>query len=126
MDRKEMVLNFWSSVIEQNAEKLKIYFHEDALINWHNTNECFTLEEYIVANCQYPGQWCGQVERIEVIDSLVISVTKVWSLDMSASFHATSFIKFSGDKIIKLDEYWGDDGEAPQWRKDKKIGRSIE
>ena len=68
MDRKEMVLNFWSSVREQNAEKLKLYFHEDALINWHNTNESFTLEEYIVANCQYPGQWCGQVERIEVID----------------------------------------------------------
>ncbi len=23
------------------------------------------------------------------------------------------------------DVYWGDDGEAPQWRKDKQIGTAI-
>lgn len=23
------------------------------------------------------------------------------------------------------DAYWGDDGEAPQWRKDKQIGTAI-
>jgi len=30
-----------------------------------------------------------------------------------------------GDRIKLLDEYWGDDGTAPQWRKDKHIGKSI-
>lgn len=31
----------------------------------------------------------------------------------------------SEDKIVSVDEYWADDGDAPQWRKDKKIGRPI-
>ena len=29
------------------------------------------------------------------------------------------------DKIISVDEYWSDDGEAPQWRQEMHIGRPI-
>ena len=29
------------------------------------------------------------------------------------------------DKILSRDEYWGDDGIAPHWRLDKKIGKPI-
>jgi hypothetical protein len=28
-------------------------------------------------------------------------------------------------KIASVDEYWGDDGAAPQWRQDKHIGTII-
>ena len=28
-------------------------------------------------------------------------------------------------KIASVDEYWGDDGPAPQWRQDKHIGTKI-
>ncbi len=28
-------------------------------------------------------------------------------------------------KIAQVDEYWGDDGEAPQWRQDMHIGNKI-
>ncbi len=125
MELKHIVMNFWEDVIMQNPIKLKTYFTPSSIIKWHNTNESFTPEEYIIANCEYPGEWCGEVEKIEVIDDLVISVTRVWVSDNSASFHATSFIKFSGEKIINLDKYWGDDGTAPQWRQDKKIGKPI-
>ncbi|MBK1810716.1 nuclear transport factor 2 family protein [Clostridium sp. YIM B02505] len=125
MDIKKRVLNFWETVIEQNPTKIQTYFQSNAIINWHNTNESFTPEEYIIANCEYPGKWCGEVERIEIIDDLVISVTRVWLADKSVSVHATSFFKFSGEKIVSLDEYWGDDGAAPQWRQDKKIGKAI-
>jgi len=125
MDIKKRVLNFWEDVIEQNTIRLQTYFETNAIINWHNTNESFTPEEYIIANCEYPGKWCGEVEKLETVDDLAISVTRVWLLDNSASFHATSFIRFCGEKIISIDEYWGDDGIAPQWRQDKKIGKSI-
>ncbi len=43
----------------------------------------------------------------------------------NTSFHATSFFEFDNDKITMLNEYWGDDCKAPQWRKDKNIGRPI-
>lgn len=29
------------------------------------------------------------------------------------------------DKIVSMDEYWVDDGKAPQWRLKKHIGQAI-
>lgn len=34
-------------------------------------------------------------------------------------------IKLKGGKIASMDEHWADDGEAPKWRQDMKIGRKI-
>ncbi|EEV19128.1 hypothetical protein TREVI0001_0232 [Treponema vincentii ATCC 35580] len=41
------------------------------------------------------------------------------------SFHVVSFIKIKDDKIISMDEYWGDDGAPPQWRLEKQLGTKI-
>ena len=125
MDKKQIIREFWKDVILQNAEGMKKYFDDDAFVRWHNTNEHLSAEEYIRANCEYPGEWRGKVERIEQLYDLVISVTRVWSEDETESFHAISFIAFHGDKIAAIDEYWGDDGAAPQWRLDKHIGKPI-
>lgn len=75
------------------------------------------------ANCDYPGTWNGEIERIEQIENTIITVTHIWNNDMS--FHVTSFFKIESQKIMALDEYWGDDGVAPQWRLDKHIGKPI-
>ena len=37
-----------------------------------------------------------------------------------------SFYRFDGEKIASLEEYWGDDGPAPGWRLEKKLGRPID
>lgn len=125
MNRDQLVKNFWNDVAGQDAEALRSYFHPNAYVRWNNTNEHFNVDEYITANCEYPGDWRGEVERIEQTGDLVISVTRVWLADNSVSFHATSFFEFSYDKILVLNEYWGDDGEAPGWRLDKHIGTPI-
>ena len=119
------VYDFWQDVLEQNRQALKKYFHEEAYVNWHCTNEHFTVDEFICANCEYPGSWTGEVERVENIGDLIITVTHVYTKDNSSSFHVTSFIKVVDDKIISIDEYWGDDGDAQQWRLDKHIGSAI-
>lgn len=116
---------FWDVVLKQDANELRGYFHPDACIYWHGSNERFSVEEFIIANCEYPGEWDGQIERIEKINSLLITVTHVYSKDMQLSFHVVSFITLQEDKIIKVDEYWGEDGDAPKWRKDKHIGTTI-
>lgn len=121
MDIKE----FWKAVLQQNAEEMRPYFKKEAYINWHCTNEHFTVDEFIRANCEYPGQWDGTVERIEQIDDLIITATRVFTKDNELSFHVVSFIRIEDDKIISIDEYWGDDGMAPQWRLDKQIGVPI-
>ena len=65
------------------------------------------------------------MERIEILDSLTVTVTHVYPKDQSCSFHVTSFIRTENDRIVSLDEYWADDGSAPQWRMDKHIGTPI-
>ena len=81
--------------------------------------------EFIRANCEYPGSWEGEIERIEASGDLIITVVHVYSSDRTVSCHATSFLKIEDDKIAQIDEYWGDDGSAPQWRLEKKIGTPI-
>ena len=120
-----MVKEFWKAIVRQNSDEIRSYFKETAIIRWHNTNEEFTLEEFIRANCEYPGNWDCEVERIEEIGDLIITVTRVFGTDSSISVHATSFLRIEDGKIISIDEYWGDDGEVPKWRQDMKIGMKI-
>lgn len=116
---------FWKDVLSQDEKKIRTYFNDNALINWHCTNEQFTVDEFIIANCEYPGKWDGEIEQKSIIDDLIITATHVYAKDKSLSFHVTSFIKIKDDKIISIDEYWGDDGVAPKWRLDKHIGKAI-
>ena len=120
---EQFIKEYWKSVASQNEEELKRYFHEDAIIRWHNTNEQFNVTEFLRANCDYPGNWKGKIERIEQSENNYITVTRVWTEKMS--FHVTSFFVIREKKIVVLDEYWGDDGGAPEWRQKKHIGRPI-
>lgn len=119
------IYNFVSAVLNQDAVKMRAFFHSNAYVNWHNTNEHFTVEEYIRANCEYPGKWAGEIERIVQAQNMIVAAIHVYSTDRRVSCHCTSFIQLSDDKIICMDEYWGDDGDVPQWRKDKHIGMPI-
>ena len=121
MDIKE----FWKDVLAQDQEAIRRHFCDDAYVNWHCTNEHFTVEEFIKANCEYPGKWDGVIERIENTGDIVITAVHVYQKDRSQSFHMISFIRIKQDKIISVDEYWSDDGLAPEWRKKMKIGKHI-
>ena len=125
VEKKFKVIEFWKSIVKQNPDEIRRYFKETATIRWHNTNEEFTLDEFIRANCEYPGEWDGEIERIEEIGDLIITVTRVFSTDNSVSVHATSFLRIEDGKIVSMDEYWSDDGEAPEWRLNMKIGKRI-
>lgn len=120
------VCSFIKAVLTQDEDTIRNFFRKDAYVNWHCSNEHFTVDEFIIANCEYPGDWDGNVERVEVIGDLSITVTKVYpKKDRSVNFHVVSFIRTENDKIVSIDEYWADDGNPPQWRIDKHIGTSI-
>lgn len=120
------IRNFWIDVLRQDADAIRSYFHPDAVIRWHCTDEQFTVEEFIRANCEYPGDWDGEIERIEHSGDLIVTVLRVFPKDRSASFHVSSFIRVAEERIASADEYWADDGPAPQWRQALHIGTSIE
>lgn len=119
------IKKYWQAVLKQERNEIRKFFREDAFVNWHNTKEHFTVEEFICVNCEYPGDWDGKMERMEQKDNLIITVMHVFTSNREMSFHVTSFIELQDDKITFIDEYWGDDGVAPQWRLDKHIGSSI-
>lgn len=119
------IRKYWEVTLKQDAQKMRSYFKYDAMIRWHNTNELFTVDEFIQVNCEYPNEWCGEWERLIEKDDLVICVLHVYSKDDFLHFHVTSFIEIRDGLIQSIDEYWGDDGKAPQWRLDKKIGSKI-
>lgn len=119
------IAQFCKCVLEQDADKIREFFCKDGYVNWHCTNEHFDVEEYIRANCEYPGDWTGAVERIETVNDLIVTVTHVYPKERTSSFHVTSFFKIEDSKIKSIDEYWADDGEAPDWRKQMGIGKPI-
>lgn len=119
------VKQFWADVLRQDADAVRTYFHKDAFVNWHCTNERFTVEEFIRANCEYPGKWAGEVERSHCFGDILVTAVRVYPVDGAVSFHVVSFIKVRDGKICSMDEYWGDDGPAPQWRSEKHLGKPI-
>ena len=116
---------FWHDVLCKKREALRLYFCDDAIIRWHCSNECFTVSEYIRANCDYPGKWNGDIERTERNGDTIILAGRVFPTDESTSFHVVSFIRLREDRISELDEYWADDDDAPAWRREMKIGKPI-
>ena len=114
---------FMHDVVKQNAQALPKYFTQDAIICWHDSNEQFSVSEYIRANCEYPGDWEGEVQRIEKINDGFALVTKIYSKE--STHLITAFVKMENGKIKRLDEYYAEYGEAPDWRKEMKIGKPI-
>lgn len=116
---------YWEAILRQDADAIRAYFHADAWVNWHNTNEHFNVEEFIRANCEYPGEWDGEIEQAIATQTHIITAVHVYSKGEGLSFHVASFMRVEDGKIASIDEYWGDDGIAPQWRLDKQIGSKI-
>ena len=125
MATRDWLRRYWQAVAAQDAQAMRAYFDPQAEIRWHNTNERFTLDAFIRANCEYPGAWAGEVERAEIFLDHAVTVTRVWATDGDASLHVVSFFKLQKEKIRLLDEYWGDDGPAPAWRQALQLGKPI-
>lgn len=49
--------NYWGCVVRQEEDNLRSFFEKNAVIDWKNTKETFNVEEFIQANCKYPGNW---------------------------------------------------------------------
>lgn len=116
---------FWQAVLAQDADAMRAFLAPDAWVEWPCTNEHFTAEEYIRTNCEYPGDWDGAIERVEEMPNQFITAVRVYPKDRSASFHVVSFARVRCGQIASLVEYWSDDGPAPAWRQDMRIGVPI-
>lgn len=53
MEIKIVIKEFWKAIVQQHPDEIRSYFKETAIIRWHNTNEEFTVDEFIRANDFY-------------------------------------------------------------------------
>lgn len=116
------IQTYWEVTLAQDAAQMVPFFHEDAVIRWHNTREQFTASEFITVNCAYPNTWAGCIEQLVETDDILVTAVHVWSTDGAISDHVTSFIKLRDGKIEAIDEYWGNDGVIPDWRQAMGLG----
>lgn len=116
---------YWSAVVRQDPSGIRVFFQPEATVRWHCSDESFTVEEFIRANCEYPGRWECQITRQEAGEERALTVARVFSPGSGLSFHVVSFFELQGGKIAALDEYWGTDEPAPDWRRALMLGRPI-
>ena len=117
MDSAALAQALWADIGAQRWDALAAYFLPGALIFWHNTDECVTAEEFVRANREYPGNWRIEIERVHALADAAATAVRVYGPDGTTFRHG---------KIVRLDEYWGDDGPAPEWRRALGIGRPIQ
>lgn len=128
MNTANFIVSFFKdlmSLTKENKEILRKYFDENASILWYETNEKFTLEEYLQVNSEYPDEWIGEIKRIEEKNDLIIFVGEVKPKDNSFCCYCTSFVKIKDNKILSLEEFWTKVSSPPEWRKELKIGTPI-
>lgn len=124
-DREPDISAYWAATLAQRPDEMAAFFAPDATVRWPNTNELFTAAEFIRANCEYPGAWKGEIERVEAMGPLLVTVVRVFDVPRTVSFHVTSFFRVEEGRIADLEEYWGDDGPPPAWRQELGLGRPI-
>lgn len=125
MNHEQLVSDLWGHIDRQNWNALPAFFADAATICWHQTSECFTVPEFVLANSAYPGKWKIALEKLLSVADTVVSVVKVSLEDGDTAFHAVSFFQFADGKITALDEYWGEMDAPPPWRVDMGIGHEI-
>ena len=109
---------YWQDCIAQDKEALRGWFWPDARIIWPCTDEVFTVQEFLLANCAYPGDWTGALLRTTPTPTGVVTEVRIASSDGQYSCHAASIFTLFRDRIVSLTEYYADDGPPPSWRKD--------
>ena len=118
--------NFLQDVVSKKADAIRGYFAKDAIICWHDSNEQFTLEEFIRANCEYPSTWNCEIERIEKYAKGFVIAAQLDHPEDGFYVKYVSFVELDDDeKVKRLDEYFVTIEEIPQWRRDMEVGRPI-
>ncbi len=96
---------------------------DTAEITWPNTEEVFTLDEFIAVNEDYPGEWEEEVLKCYETGDMIISETMVKGQEVS--FLAIGFFTIQGGKITALREYWTAVEAVPGMKRAGKADREC-
>ena len=106
---------YWQACVHQERDALEAWFWPDARVIWPCTEEVFTVEEFLLANCAYPGAWTGKLLNVIPTPMGAVTECRITSLDQRYSCHVASIFTLYKGRIASLTEYYADDGPPPSW-----------
>lgn len=119
---EHIVKKFWNLMSDGMFDEIRELMEENADAWLPNTRELFRgRDKYINFNKKYPGRWIITLDKIFSKNDIVVSAVKVEAGDKSSSFYANSFFTINDGLISEIVEYWGDNGEPPQWRVEESL-----
>lgn len=107
---------YWRAVCGQKEAELRPFFDAGAKVFWHHTGEEFSREDFLRMNRLYPGRWDFELQKEVRTERGVITATRIFSRDEGSACHVVSFFTLKEEKIVHLEEYWGDEQDRPAWR----------
>lgn len=117
MEITTFLTSYWDDMVKKNRTALPKYFHQNATIYLHDTNEILNTASWIDDNCNYNGNWKATVDRVDKLENgQVVTITFLRSENWKG--FVTSFFTLTNDLIIELHEYYAECEEIPQWRTD--------
>ncbi len=123
-ENEKIVRDYWVYLSEQKFHEAGALMAKNAIVKEPNTREIYVnAQDYVRLNEEYPGNWKASIEKLVSIDDLVISVVKLEDSEQQISMYATSFFIVKDELITELEQYWGDNGEPPDWRIEKSLAK---
>lgn len=120
MDNENVVRALWQAFDDLDFEQAAALLHPGFVCDWPQSNERIRgIENYIMVNKFYPGQWRIKIVRLvaggdEIVSEVEVQLTTPQG---EAQLHrAVSFFTLRDGKIAHLREYWPEPYLAPDWR----------
>ncbi len=114
---KNIVISFWECINNAEFDNLNELMSDEACIYLPNTREVFKgKDRYINFNKRYPDRWYVDLENMFVCEDTVISCAKIFNENKTISLYVNSFFNIKDELIVEITEYWGENGQPPQWR----------
>ncbi len=118
MNEKEVVLAFWKAMESNDFTYASEFLSEDFEGYWPQSSELIAgRENFAAVNTSYPaeGIWTFSIQSIVHEGSQVVTDVKITDGQLKA--RAITFHTVIDGLIKKQVEFWPDDYEAPEWRK---------
>lgn len=118
MNAKEVVIAFWKAIESNDFYKASEWLSEDFECFWPQSSELISGRlNYAEINTNYPadGTWRFHINSIISESNNVVSDVDI--TDGSVSARAITFHKVENELITRQTEYWPENYEAPEWRR---------
>lgn len=118
MNAKEVVIAFWKAIESNDFYRAGEWLSEDFECFWPQSSELIMGRvNFALINTNYPanGTWKYHINSIVCEDNHVVSDVDV--TDGSVSARAITFHTVKNDLITRQTEFWPENFEAPEWRR---------